>query len=85
VSRASYYDPKAKHNDSYADNDGDSLSDMGDLPVNVYDLNGVETGVIDSYEVNVKSMVDDDNSLEEGVSFQPEAMYPHLYVRPKER
>lgn len=88
MSRPGYYDPKAKHNDAYANNDGDSLSDMGDLPVNINDLNDVdkfEDRAIDPDEVDIESMVDDGNLLQEGVAFKPEAMHPHQYVRPKER
>lgn len=86
MSRPGFQDPKAQHNDSYPNTDSDSLVNMGDLPVKVGDVSEVddfEMRAVDPDEVSVSSMLTNKSLLEEGVAFEPEAMFPHQSILPK--
>ena len=88
MARPSWDDPKAKTNKQFPNYDPDSLTQMGDSPVNVNDLNieeNFEPRIVEPDEVDIEDFEDSEALLMEGSSFEPESMYPHQFIRPKNR
>lgn len=87
MARPGYWNPKVNHNKAFSNVDSDSATDMGDLPVNVTDLNdecGCPMFMVDKDEVDIETMIEREVLIQDGVSRQPKAMFPDQMIRPNE-